>query len=343
MRGLSAEHGNVAIIVALMMTTLLGFGAIAVDVGALYVRKQQLQTGADAAALAVAKQCSEFVVAGDAANCNDGAAALTADDFLNSNLPVALDDYDVDLTKSHGARAGRITVAASVEEPRLLSWAIDDDTDPITVGADATARWGPMTAIDGAFPLAVCKGALPAIDEDLEVTLWSAPSGDELTGECDGAPNALPLGWLDPSDPGECATKVTLIPSMSLDLSPSDTPPATGACNTAISDLLTEVATGGTATRVLAVYDASRVFTPSYSLIAFEFTGARLGGLNEDGGVAWAGVCGDGTYPVDDLQCIRGKVVNYDPPIDGPIFDPSVLGPLGNILDTTVLDVRLVD
>ena len=47
------ERGNVGIITAVVMTTLFGFRALVVDVGAAMVRHSSLQTGADAAALAV--------------------------------------------------------------------------------------------------------------------------------------------------------------------------------------------------------------------------------------------------------------------------------------------------
>ena len=47
-----SERGLVAIIVAICLVVLLGFGAFAVDVGFLYMKKNELQNAADAAALA---------------------------------------------------------------------------------------------------------------------------------------------------------------------------------------------------------------------------------------------------------------------------------------------------
>lgn len=348
MRGLTADHGNVAVIVALMMTTLLAMGAIAVDVGGWYVRRQQLQTGADAAALAVAKRCAEFVVAGEAWQCNDGLAQATASNYVGLNVPVTATVPQPVLSTSYASRVGRVGVTATVDEPRLFSRMIEPaDADvPVTVGATAIARWGPMTAVDSAFPIVVCKGALPEVGES--VTLWSAPSGDELVGECDGAPDALPLGWVTPSDPAACTTNVSLVPPSSLTVAPSDTPPTQPGCDDAIDELLDSIAADEPAnqrTRVLAVYDAGSASSRAHALVALEFTGARIGDREEHTSPDWDGVCdpGDTTYSMDELQCIRGTVVNYDPPEDGPIYDPSVLGPSGEILDTTVLDVRLVD
>ncbi|WP_223883724.1 TadE/TadG family type IV pilus assembly protein [Pseudarthrobacter sp. BIM B-2242] len=52
------ERGASSIIVAILLVVLLGFGALAVDVGAMYSEKGQLQNGADAAALAIAQECA---------------------------------------------------------------------------------------------------------------------------------------------------------------------------------------------------------------------------------------------------------------------------------------------
>lgn len=52
------ERGAASVIVAVVLVVLMGFGALAVDVGAMYAEKAQLQNGADAAALAVAGDCA---------------------------------------------------------------------------------------------------------------------------------------------------------------------------------------------------------------------------------------------------------------------------------------------
>jgi hypothetical protein len=55
-RGAAGEDGQVAIIVALMLTVMLGFGALVVDVGLNWAARTQLQSAADAAALAAAAE-----------------------------------------------------------------------------------------------------------------------------------------------------------------------------------------------------------------------------------------------------------------------------------------------
>ena len=54
------DGGAVATVVAILLAggVLLGFLALVVDVGQIYVEREELQTGADAAVLAVAKACA---------------------------------------------------------------------------------------------------------------------------------------------------------------------------------------------------------------------------------------------------------------------------------------------
>lgn len=65
------ERGAVAVLVALLMVVLLGFAAIAIDLGALTVEKAELQNGADAGALGIAQACAK-------GNCGNISAAATS-------------------------------------------------------------------------------------------------------------------------------------------------------------------------------------------------------------------------------------------------------------------------
>src|SRR5689334_9030817 len=78
------ERGAVAILIAITLGTgvLLGSSALVVDVGKLYVEREQLTSGADAAALAVAQACG----AGKCNNASDGANQMhTARKYANVN------------------------------------------------------------------------------------------------------------------------------------------------------------------------------------------------------------------------------------------------------------------
>ncbi len=80
MQRLKGDQGAVAVLVAIAMTALLGFGAIVIDIGQLYAERRQLQNGADAAALAVVLDC------GSSSGCAaDIAAAASAKARQNAN------------------------------------------------------------------------------------------------------------------------------------------------------------------------------------------------------------------------------------------------------------------
>ena len=80
------DEGAVLIWVALMMTVLLGVGAIVIDVGALYAEKRQLQNGADAASLAVAQDCANGSCAGYATRADQYADLNAKDGASNVDL-----------------------------------------------------------------------------------------------------------------------------------------------------------------------------------------------------------------------------------------------------------------
>jgi len=73
------DRGVVGVLVGLLLgTVLLGLGALVIDVGQLYHERAQLQSGADAAAAAVAKSC----VLG---TCTNAGAVTTAGTYADAN------------------------------------------------------------------------------------------------------------------------------------------------------------------------------------------------------------------------------------------------------------------
>ena len=72
-RVVGAVVGAVAIMVALLAVVIFGIAAYVIDISALYQERRELQNGADAAALAIARDCAM----GD---CGDDYA--TADEVL---------------------------------------------------------------------------------------------------------------------------------------------------------------------------------------------------------------------------------------------------------------------
>lgn len=88
-----SQKGAVSVMVAVLVVALLGCAALAVDVGAMYSEKAQLQNGADASALAIATDCAngdcgDFMVSGEElanGNANDDSSGIAAITFPNAS------------------------------------------------------------------------------------------------------------------------------------------------------------------------------------------------------------------------------------------------------------------
>lgn len=205
------EQGAAGVLVAVMMLVLLGAGAMAVDVGQIYVERAQLQNGADAAALAIAETCAE-------GSCDDAVAWPLADANANDGLS----DAAVDATSV----PGQVTVTTSTRNGSgsfLINLFANAFPNPpaITVGAKATAIWS-VDAAAGAFPLVFdqCQigsayaptGTTVLIKEHGKSPCVGSPSGHHIpagfgwlddTGACDADADAS--GWVG-SDPGNSKT-----------------------------------------------------------------------------------------------------------------------------------------
>ncbi|MBO1755505.1 pilus assembly protein TadG-related protein [Allobranchiibius sp. CTAmp26] len=196
MQRLKQERGAVSVIVALLMVPLLGFAAFSVDIASLWSEQQQLQTGADAAALAVAQDCarnncqtpSQTVQTMAAANVNDGLATAT-------------------VTPGLTPATGQVTV--SNVGVRHHHFAEVLGLSQTTITAAATAAWGSPTGGTAVLPLAfsICEwnaqtgGGMPSGTTD-RLIFFTKSSGTSCTGP---SHNAVPGGfaWVNP-DSGTC-------------------------------------------------------------------------------------------------------------------------------------------
>lgn len=84
MRRLNSERGGVAVFVAILLVVVFGMGALVIDVGQMYWERRQLQTGAEAGALALAQDCVDGVLSCESADPVDLAAAAQPYADLNS-------------------------------------------------------------------------------------------------------------------------------------------------------------------------------------------------------------------------------------------------------------------
>jgi len=118
------ERGAVAVVVALCMVVLMGFTALAIDLGSIYSDQQQLQNGADAGALAIAQSCQR------------GSCVDTADKYVKANK---LDGQATGKAVINQT-AGSVTVEADSIHQNWFAGVLGIATTAI--GATATATYG---------------------------------------------------------------------------------------------------------------------------------------------------------------------------------------------------------
>ena len=99
---LTNKKGVVAVIVAILLVVFIGFAALAIDVGHLYVVRNELQNAADAAALAGASNL--YVVNGSTIEVNTGANQVAFDQAHNNKS----ENIQVDVNWEPGVNAGDI-------------------------------------------------------------------------------------------------------------------------------------------------------------------------------------------------------------------------------------------
>ena len=229
------DRGVVLVWVAMSLVVLLGMGALVIDVGALYQERRELQNGADAAALAVAKDCAE----GD---CLDEMA--TAEYYASENakdgesaVPLVCGDGPgliacPDLPPEAEGAAGWVRVDTSTLKPGggtqvefVLAPVLDAANVGQTVNATAVAAWGPAggaTTIPMIF--SECeyieaggdvRGDPPVFPEG-EITIYLHSS--EQAGICGAGPAGADLpggfGWLANDD---CEVTITSDDTVSVD------------------------------------------------------------------------------------------------------------------------------
>lgn len=195
---LSDDRGAVAVLVAILMVPLLGFAAISLDIAATHTEKQQLQTGADAAALAIAQDCARKAC---------GSPQLTAQTMatLNSNSG----DVVARVAPVPTAASGRVTVVNSTVREHWFAPVLGIESTDVT--ASASAGWGAPTGGTAVLPLifSLCDfkaqtgGGLPS--GTIERTILSAKTAP--TG-CTEKGSYVPggFGWLETDSGNTCQT-----------------------------------------------------------------------------------------------------------------------------------------
>jgi Flp pilus assembly protein TadG len=196
LRRLDGERGATAVLVSLLLVPLLGFAAIAVDVGALYAERARLQVGADAAAIAVAEDCSRGACGDMQATAQ---ALIAANDSKGTAGKPVLSSVPLSVTVTGGT-------------PKKNWFAPVIGYDSTVVSATATVGWGAPSGGTAVLPLAFswCSfdnqthGALPST-ESLQVIKLTKTDGAKECHPQSG--NDIPGGFGFVQTDGGCKAK----------------------------------------------------------------------------------------------------------------------------------------
>ncbi|MCW2642665.1 MAG: hypothetical protein JWP76_4971, partial [Dactylosporangium sp.] len=267
---LARDRGTVGVLVAVVLGggVLMGACAVVIDVGQIYAEREQLQSGADAAAMAVAQNCvrtpsacgNQTGAALDYANGNakDGISAVTAVCGRANGLATC--------PAPRGSRAdcmGDPPAAGNYAEVRTATEMADGSTllpptfagallgnggyPGTQVAACARVAWGPpLNATGLAVTLSTCDwnqmtggaatywppGTVPPASAEGTLYLHSPKGANNCPAGPSGWDAPGGFGWLD--DPnGNCTTTVSSSGSFGGDSGLSPSKP----CGTALADL----------------------------------------------------------------------------------------------------------
>ncbi|HET7476554.1 MAG TPA: TadE/TadG family type IV pilus assembly protein [Dermatophilaceae bacterium] len=284
MQRLTDERGAVGVMIAMLLVPLLGFAAVAIDVAAMYSERQQLQTGADAGALAIAQDCNRGAC---------GTPAQTAQTFAAANLTGSQPTATVPTLT-----ASRVSVENSAVRAHWFAPVLG--VNSTVLHARSTVSWGSPIAGTAVLPLAFswCEwnaqtgGGLPSGTTPRTIYF---PKSSDLP--CTG-PSNLPVpggfGWLI-TDAGTCRTTSSIAGIIASD--PGNSVPS--SCSA------TDLTNARGRTVLLPIYDqvtgtGSGARYRVYGYAAFTFTGYHFGGQN-----SWNAPCSG------DNRCIRGYFARF--------------------------------
>lgn len=292
------DRGAVTVWVAILMVPLLIAAALAVDIAAAHADRQRLQTGADAAALAIAQQCA------NGGTCTPAAAQAIADELAAANAPVVGDESGV-LAVDLDVEDAWVEVTTSTETEHWFAPVMGvDHTDVAARGAASFA-----SVHEGIIPIAVphCYvDEMPIFgegDAELAATFYNKfhKTVPEEARDClsDTGWSVAPgnFGWLKP-DP-ECLEGIEF------------------------DDEGAVVSTGNSASCSLSSLMGQRVLIPVYlgtngangsnlrlhivGYIDFTLTGLKLSGGSGEGEVSCSG----------SERCLEGVVHGWLESVDG--------------------------
>ncbi|ADX73893.1 Flp pilus assembly protein TadG [Pseudarthrobacter phenanthrenivorans Sphe3] len=277
--GNAIEGGAISVIVAILMVALLGFVAIAVDIGVIYSERAQLQNGADASAIAVAQKCARDATGVDCSTTSALASGLANRNALDGMSKVHTIDLDKTTRKVSVTTSAKEVGGADNSVSLFFADALGIPTKE--VGARASAVWGSPMAGRTAFPLAfsICQvkdnigGSLQLLQEhgkNSNVDCNYGPSGAAVEGG---------FGWLV-QDLGKCGGTIDLAVSEG-GSDPGNNAP--GNCGTTLQKWADDINAGRKVTVLLPIFNkvtgtGSGAIYGLVSFAAFEVTGWKFTG-----------------------------------------------------------------
>jgi hypothetical protein len=273
------EKGAISVIVAILLVTLLGFVAIAVDVGVIYSERAQLQNGADASAIALAQKCARNAADPVCSTTSTLAASLANQNALDGMSKV----HTIELDKT----TRKVSVTTSAKEAggtdNSVSLFFADVLGVPTkeVGARASAIWGSPQAGRTAFPLAfsVCQ-----VKDKIGAGLQRLQEhGKNANADCNYGPSGAAVqggfGWLV-QEAGACGGTIDLAVSEG-GSDPGNNAP--GNCSTELNRWASDITAGRDVIVLLPVFNkvtgtgAGAVYG-LISFAAFKVTGWKFSG-----------------------------------------------------------------
>jgi hypothetical protein len=351
----TGDRGAVATIVAVLLAggVLLGMGALTIDVGRLYAEREELQSGADAAALAVAKLCADSPAdcAGSATgtaegyaddNARDGASSVSVlcgrlpDGALPAcpppagNLTRCVTEPPADMDYVEVRTSTELPGGSTLLPPSLAQTMLGKQGyQGSRVGACARAGLGPPVPVGGlAVTISVCEwqsftdnGATfpeyppdPPASYDKAVYLHSTSDADTCPAGPSGWDEPGGFGWLD-EDGGSCQSVI------------DENGTVGGNTGTSVT---------GTCQEVLQEYYASHevLFIPVFDgvqgtgagttyhvlgMAAFVLTGYSLPGFRQASWLSGGHLC-----PSASDKCLYGFFTEALIPTTGPVGGPDL-------------------
>jgi Flp pilus assembly protein TadG len=196
------ERGATAVLAGLLMVGLVGFTGLAVDGGATYAKHQELQNGADAAALAAAQECAD-----DEGNCNNAYLQGEAGPYGEANVRTEKDTVSASFAPDVPAQTVTATVTGSRPHWFLPVVGISESE----LSPNATATWGSPIRGPSMLPLTFSQcefeGALGEPVLGTIVDIFMPKNGQEAP--CSWGSSYPPggFGWLTNSG---CEVTITV-------------------------------------------------------------------------------------------------------------------------------------